>query len=201
MRVAIILLLLVTTGCGVSFQEEVGASPAPTPTLTPTATPNPTAAPTVAPTATPTVTAVATGTPSPTAIATLVPSPTATPGPAAATPAPYVALTPTPAKPQPSPACPSPTAAPPEHKIPVVGQTWTPFPGTWRIVNFWTNLPGHPQRERKLLLSPEENPVLKGGGSAWSWPATCEDVARANYATVPHPAVALGQLREEGLAQ
>lgn len=81
---------------------------------------------------------------------------------------------------------------------PVVNQTWTPN-GEWRVVNFWTNMPGKDQKERKLLLSPDQNPKLLGGGSSWSWPTSCEQVARANYDGNQLPRVTLAELQAESL--
>ncbi len=260
MIAVIAVILLLATGCGVSFQEEPGAAPTATvamptavatPTQTPaviaTATPTPTPTPTVTATPTATVAPTVTAVPTPTVTATATPSPTATPRPAAAAiPAPYTApaptealyiireyperrddgslwlvrqwsngkfenvaqleLPPTSVPTEPVPTCP--TIAVREDRIPVPGQTWSPFPAMWRIVNFWSSRSGRDPRqappwarERKLLLGPAENPALDGGGSSWAWPAHCEGIARTNYAVVPHPPVTLNELAQEGSAR
>lgn len=79
-------------------------------------------------------------------------------------------------------------------------QAWTPA-GEYRIVNFWSNRPGVNQAERKLLLKPGESPKLLGGGSSWSWPASCESTVMAEYAKNPKSEVTLDQLVSQGLAQ
>lgn len=105
-----------------------------------------------------------------------------------------------------TPAAPAPLAASApcnsqrETHVPAVGQGWTPN-GSWRIVNFWTNEPGKPQGERKLLLAPGQNPTLMGGGSSWSWPSGCEGTVKGEYASNGLPPVDLGQLQAEGLAR
>lgn len=87
-----------------------------------------------------------------------------------------------------------------EDHSPVVGSTWSPA-GECRVVNFWTNEPEHDQVERKLLLGPEDHPALRGGGSSWSWPANCGDVAQREYAKNPLSSVTLAQLADEGLVK
>lgn len=150
-RGVIIALLLLVTGCGVSFQEEPGTTQAPvvlqptatvavTPvaTATPTATQTPTATATKAPTptvmatlaATATATPTVTSTPTPTATAT-PPSPTATPRPAVAAPAPQVA--PTPVKESPGP---PPPQLEPSYRETGKGQTrvWTLVVGADKVL-------------------------------------------------------------------
>lgn len=85
---------------------------------------------------------------------------------------------------------------------PVVNQTWAPGPSnSWRIVNFWTNQPDVDQTERKLLLEPNQSPVLYGGGSAWSWPSlsACLEVVQEEFARNSLPEVTLDELYDEGL--
>ena len=85
-----------------------------------------------------------------------------------------------------------------EKHDPKVNTTWAPS-GEWRIVNFWTNQPGKDQKERKLLLAPDQHPALLGGGTSYSWPASNEAQARAEYAKNTLPEVSIDQLRAEGL--
>lgn len=147
MRIGVIILLLLATGCGVSFQEETGATPAPAipPTVTATvaavatailtATQAPTATATrmptltvaATPTATATVTPTVTATPTPTATATHVP--TATPKPVAqAAPAPQAA----PAGPEVEPPPPStPPSLPPTK--PPYWETGVGLTAAWTI--------------------------------------------------------------------
>lgn len=87
-----------------------------------------------------------------------------------------------------------------EDHQPVVGQTWTPN-GAWRVINFWTNQPGFDQKERKLLLSPNDNVSLLGGGASFSWPAGCEQTARDAFTNNGLPPVTLGELRSQGLVR
>lgn len=87
-----------------------------------------------------------------------------------------------------------------EDHPPVVNQTWSP-PGDFRVVNFWTNMPGKPQAERKLLLRPGENPALLGGGSSFSWPSQCERQARDEFAKTAHSEVTIDQLKADGLVR
>lgn len=92
-----------------------------------------------------------------------------------------------------------------QDRDPIVGSPWYPIvgwytTGEWRSVNFWTNEPGYnPTLVRKVLLSPNDNVGLRGGGSAWSWPAWCEQVAKRNFDGTNFPEVSLVQLRSEGL--
>lgn len=85
---------------------------------------------------------------------------------------------------------------------PVVGQPWVvPGSGKWRVVNFWSNQPGANQKERKLLLGPNDNPQLLGGGAAWAWPANCEALVREHFAKNQLQEVTLDQLRSEQLVR
>lgn len=85
-----------------------------------------------------------------------------------------------------------------ETHNPVLFEPWYPS-GEWRVVNFWTNMPGYGQGERKLLLEPGQNPGLLGGGSNWYWYGGCEAQAREAYDSNPLPPVTLAQLEAEGL--
>ncbi len=119
------------------------------------------------------------------------PAATPIPSSSASTPVPPSAPTPVPV------VCPEGVR---EDHPPTVGSTWTPA-GEWRIVNFWTNEPGKDQTERKLLLAPTDRPALRGGGSSWSWPASCGSVAQTEFAKNSLPSVTLAQLQAEGLVR
>lgn len=83
---------------------------------------------------------------------------------------------------------------------PVVSEAWHPNQaGGFTIVNFWSNMPGVDQAERKLFLEPGENPGLYGGGSSWVWPASCESEALDAFASNSLPLVTLGELDALGL--
>lgn len=84
---------------------------------------------------------------------------------------------------------------------PVVDQVWElDNADSVVIVHFWTNQPGHDQSERKLLLD-HQTVGLLGGGSTWTFPATCQQVARDQFQADPMPEVSLDALRQEGLAK
>ncbi|MDP3998107.1 MAG: hypothetical protein Q8P89_00630 [bacterium] len=81
----------------------------------------------------------------------------------------------------------------------IVNIPWFPK-GQWRSVNFWSNQSGvDTTKVRKLLLKPGENPGLLGGGSSWSWPMECGEIAKRNFAGVNLNEVTLEQLVAEGL--
>jgi hypothetical protein len=84
---------------------------------------------------------------------------------------------------------------------PQPGKSWkVGDPSTYRVVNFWTNWPGHPQTSFKLLLKPGENPSLNGGGSYWSWDGNCATLAEADYLANKLPEVTLDELVKRVLA-
>lgn len=86
-----------------------------------------------------------------------------------------------------------------EDHDPIVNNPWF-SKGQWRSVNFWSNQSGvDTTKIRKLLLKPGENPGLLGGGSSWSWPMECGEIAKRNFAGVNLNEVTLEQLRAEGL--
>lgn len=93
------------------------------------------------------------------------------------------------------------TAATQSH-APVVDQAWElGNADSVVIVHFWTNQPGHDQSERKLLLD-HQTVGLLGGGSTWTFPAACQQVARDQFQADPMPEVSLDALlRQEGLAK
>lgn len=95
-----------------------------------------------------------------------------------------------------APPCPPPVRQ--ADFVPRPGRVWRVGGGQALLVNFWTNWPGYPQRERKLLVEPGWVLNLRGGGSVWAF--GCVDWARRDYEGNPNPAVTVSQLVSEGLA-
>lgn len=89
----------------------------------------------------------------------------------------------------------------PVHNPPVDGEPWTVgAEDRYTVVNFWTNWKGFDfTDEHKLFLKPGETVKLKGGGSSFSWPSDCGDVAEANYDNNPLKAITLKELAYDGL--
>lgn len=75
--------------------------------------------------------------------------------------------------------------------------TWYTTQNTWRIINFWVG----DYSLHKLLLAPEDNPGLLGGGSLWSWTTGCESVVRAEYSKNTLPPVTINELTRLGFIE
>lgn len=76
---------------------------------------------------------------------------------------------------------------------PVKGEAWNVGPtDTYRVANVWSNHSNPNTGEYKILLKPGESAsLISGGGSVWSYPANCGDVAQAAYASNPKSAITL----------
>lgn len=89
----------------------------------------------------------------------------------------------------------------PSHD-PVVGQGWqVGDKDTYRTVEFWTNESGYPQNARKVFLRAGQNPPLRGGGTFWYWPKSCQSQALTDYRNNELPGVSIIHLAREGLIQ
>lgn len=85
---------------------------------------------------------------------------------------------------------------------PMVNEAWTlGGENIWVVANMWTNIQGQDQTERKIILAPGEVISFLGGGSSWSWPAECEEIALSEFAKNPHSSVTIEELSQEGLVQ
>jgi hypothetical protein len=86
-----------------------------------------------------------------------------------------------------------------DKRSPAVGTTWSLKSDGPMIVNFWTNEPGKDQKERKLLLAPGTNVLLKGGGTSFAYATGCDSVTQKEFDANSLPTVTFEQLKAEGL--
>lgn len=78
---------------------------------------------------------------------------------------------------------------------------WVGDKDTNRIVEFWTNEPGHDQGARKVFLREGQKVPLLGGGFFWFWPRGCEQQAFQDFRSHRYSPVSLLHLAREGLIE
>lgn len=83
-----------------------------------------------------------------------------------------------------------------------------PQPNVWkhvrytssrRLLNFWTNSPGHSQRSYKVKIGKGVNIDILGGGSLWTCPD--QDSWNSGYSHNPLPGRTVSWLISQGLAR
>ena len=73
------------------------------------------------------------------------------------------------------------------------GQLWHPA-GEWRVINFWSNWVDPNYGSHKLILAPDQNVGLPGGGDSYSWPADCQQAAQDAFNNNGNPPASLSDL-------
>lgn len=74
-----------------------------------------------------------------------------------------------------------------------------PYTSSRRVLNFWTNSPGHSQRSYKVKIGKGVSLQIKGGGSLWTFP--CQEGWNKGYANNPLPGRTITWLKQQGLAR